>query len=243
MSAQRLTLIVVALLLAAQIALGAMTIDRHDYHDPLTQAPTRQVAHALSLGDHQFFFRQGVLTVTHAGGVGGETIILPDFDYHALASWFLLLDELDSRSTVVPFLAAYWYGHTPVVDDAALMVDYLATRAAHDPQNGWRWLVEAVYLARYKLDDLDLARQLASHAATSNQQNAPAYVKHLPAFIELDLGERDAAIVLLNALLEADPNMPEDEVNLLLYMIDRIETDAATETPAGGSDGGEMDGS
>ncbi len=239
--AQRLTLAVIVLLLAGQLALATQTIGRHDYHDPLTMAPPRQVANVLGLGDDQFFFRQGVLHITHAGATGGETIYLRDFDYDALVSWLILLDELDPRSGAAPFLAAYWYGRTPVVADAALMVDYLEARALADPETGWRWLVEAVYLARYRLNDVDRALALAELAADGKIENAPFYVQHLPAFIQLDLGERDAALVLLRALLEENPDLPEDELNLLFFMIDRIERDgsdaAAPDTTSGETDG------
>ncbi len=242
MAGQRLTLALIALLLAAQVALATQTIARHDIDDTLTIPPPRQVASVLALGDDQFFFRHGVLEITHAGVADGDTIYLRDFDYDVLVAWLFLLDELDPRSGVVPFLAAYWYGRTPVVADAALIVDYLEARALADPETGWRWLVEAVYLARYRLDDPDRALELAQLAADGKIENAPFYVQHLPAFIQLDLGERDAALVLLRALLEENPDLPEDELNLLFFMIDRIERDGRDGMAEPGAASGETDG-
>jgi tetratricopeptide (TPR) repeat protein len=233
----RAIVLVLLILFAAQIALASRTIAWRPAHEPIMTAPSRHAAGAIGLGDDQFFFRTGILKITHAGVTGGETIALRDFDYPALVSWFTLLDQLDPRSNAVPVLAAYWFGYTPIDADARLVVDYLVARSQTDRQTGWRWLVEAVYLARYRLNDPDLALELAHHAAQADLPNAPFYVRHLPAFIELQLGRREAAIVLLKALLEANPNLPEDQADLLLYMIGRIERDEAGGADAAGTDG------
>jgi hypothetical protein len=227
-SRARTTVPVLAVLFAAQVALASQTIAWRAPADAVAPAPEPGVVDVLGLGDRQFFFRQGLLTLTHADVAGGDPVALRDIDYPALLSWFNLLDRLDPRSSAVPALAAYWYAYTPNRTDSRLVVDYLVARGLSDRETGWRWLVEAVYLARYRLDDLDLALALAHLAARADQPNAPFYVRHLPAFVELQLGHREAALVLLEALLEAEPDLPVDQTGLLRLMIDRIEhTDAA----------------
>jgi tetratricopeptide (TPR) repeat protein len=234
MTRPRGIVVILVILLGAQLALASRTIAWRQGREPIAAAPTRSAVDALGLGDDQFFFRAGVLKLTHAGG---NAALLREFDYPALVSWFTLLDRLDLHSTAVPVLAAYWYAQTPDDGDARLVVDYLVARSQSDRETGWRWLVEAVYLARYRLNDLDLALKLANRAAHADLPNAPFYVRHLPAFVELQLGKRDAAIVLLKALLEANPNLPEDQASLLLYMIERIQRDETGGAAAGGTDG------
>jgi hypothetical protein len=235
MSGSRSLVIVLLVLFAGQVALASRTIAWHDVRIPIAPAPSLSVAHALGLGDDQFFFRQGVLTITHAGTADGSVASLRDLDYSALVSWFTLLDRLDIRSSAAPVLAAYWYGYTPDKKDGREIVDYLVSRSEMDRQTGWRWLVEAVYLARYHLNDLGLALDLANRAAEADLPNAPFYVHHLPAFIELQLGQRDAALVLLKALLESSPDLPQDPVDLLHLMIERI--GRADSSKNGGTDG------
>jgi len=221
--------LLLALPLAAQALVGVWLMERQAMAEVLPPPPTEAGAVASALGDGEFFFRNGVLKVLNVGVAGGELVPLKDLDYGELAAWFLLLDKLDARSTIVPYLAAYWYGHTPNRPDSRYIVDYLLERAEIDARHGWHWRVVAMYLARHKLQDLDLALGIAEDLAARDDPEAPYWVAHMPAFVLERMDEREAALILLVGILETKPDLSDEERDALLRAIDRLNNDTSGE--------------
>ena len=156
------------------------------------------------------------------GVTGGELVPMRELDYGDLTGWFSLLDSFDPRSLTVPYLAAYWYGFTPNTPDARYIIDYLLSRATFDAKHGWRWRVQAMYLAKHRLGDLELALSIAEDLAARDDPEAPYWVEHMPAFMLEGLGEREAALILLMSIMESTPDMSDDERDALNRAIERL---------------------
>lgn len=221
-------LALVAALLAAQVTVGFGLLDRRAQERTLAPPPTREVALASALGDGEFFFRTGLLKLINLGVTGGELVPMKELDYGDLTGWFYLLDSLDPRSVTVPSLAAYWYGFTPKTADSRYIIDYLLSRAEFDAHDGWRWRVQAMFFAKHRLGDLELALAIAQDLAARDDPEAPYWVEHMPAFMLEGLGENEAALILLVSIMESKPEMSGDERFALQIAIDRL-----TEEPSG----------
>ena len=230
MTPARANLAFLAFVLVAQVLVGFGLLDRRASQPALTPPPTREVAVASALGDGEFFFRNGALKMLNIGVGGGELVPMRDLDYADLTGWFSLLDSLDPRSLVVPYLAAYWYGFTPNTADARYIITYLLERAAQDEAYGWRWRVQAMFLAKHRLGDLRLALAIAEDLASRDDPQAPYWVKHMPAFMMESLGEREAALILLTGIMESKPDMSDDERDALNRAIERLNEEASGET-------------
>ena len=230
MTQARGNLAFLAFVLAAQVLVGYGLLDRRAASEALAPPPSHDVALASALGDGEFFFRKGVLMLANIGVSGGVLVPMKELDYADLTGWFSLLDSFDARSMAVPYLASYWYGFTPNTADSRHVIDYLLARAAIDPQEGWRWRVQAMFLAKHRLEDLDLALAIAQDLAGRDDPRAPFWVAHMPAFILNDMGESEAALILLGGIMESKPDMTDDERAILSEAIERLNQEMSGET-------------
>jgi hypothetical protein len=120
----------------------------------------------MSLGDAQFYFRVLAIQLQNAGDSFGRFTALKNYDYSLLKKWFLLLDTMDAKSSLIPSLAAYYYSSTQTVADNRYLVEYLEENFTHDPPKKWWWLSQAAFMAKYKLQDKDLAIRLVLPSAS-----------------------------------------------------------------------------
>ena len=183
--------------------------------------PTAKTVKTSALGDAQLGYRMSGLTLQHLGDEGGQVTPLADYDYDRLKQWLYSLYALDRRSDFAPMLAAYYFGGTPVPEDAMVIVDFLED-AGNDPYGEkWRWLVQAIYLSRYKGEDTTRALELAEKlsALYDANQDMPLWTLQMPAFILEARGESAAARALLQSILQTTPGLTANEIN---FIEDRI---------------------
>lgn len=193
-------------------------------------APSVESAALMSLGDKQLAYRSYASFLQNFGNVDGRSLSLTDYNYETLGDWFILTDQLDPRSDVVPMIAAYYYG--AVTDPSKLdpVLDYLSVVGQRPEGHKWRWLGHAVYLARHQQKDNDKALELAYQLAANKNPNLAAWAKQMPVFILRDQGDSDLAYkIMLNILISNVDTMHADEIN---YMKDYICNTLLKETQA-----------
>jgi hypothetical protein len=183
--------------------------------------PPAALAPLLTLGDDQLFYRATAFGLQNMGDGGGRTTPLAAYDYGRLDGWFRLLDRLDPAASYAPTLAGWYFGQTSRPADLRRIVAYLSAIGARDPAHNWRWLAQAVYLARHRLHDVPLALGIARHLAGLAGTQAPLWVRQMPAFVLAEVGEREAARDLLETILATDPNLPDDERAFMRRLIDQ----------------------
>lgn len=182
--------------------------------------PSRAGAGLGSLGDLQLAYRAYGLMLQNLGSTGGRTEPLKNYDYERLKDWFLLTWLLDNRSNYVPYLAAYYFGAVPVPQKLSPLVEYLEVVGLEPRDEKWRWMAQAVYLARYEMKDMDRALSLANKLAANPDPTMPIWARQMPAFVQSARGDKQAAYeIMLNILKTEGDKMPIQEVN---FMIDYI---------------------
>ena len=177
----------------------------------LPRLPKTQEMELLALGDKEFLFRYFTLSLQNAGDLCGKTTPLNQYDYALLHRWFLTLDELNHTSNWQPFLAAYNYSLSQNPKDAKIMVDYLRKHAKKLPQNKWRWLAHAVYIAKHRAKDLDLALEVALELSNLDEPNVPLWARQLSAFVSKEKGDFSLAKKIMLGILATDKNISENE--------------------------------
>lgn len=194
--------------------------------------PSAFGASAGTLGDRQMAYRVGALMLQNFGDMGGRTTSLKDYNFEQLGQWFMLEDALDPRAVHVPYIAAFYYGGSQDGKKLRPLIDYLAyigqREDVHERQGyqNWRWMGQAVYLARFRLGDLNLALKLANELAASYKPGMPGWTKQMPVFVTEAQGDKKAAYALMVSILKDDAkNMQKAEVNFMLsYICQRILT-------------------
>ncbi|MEI7668890.1 MAG: hypothetical protein WCJ33_02260 [Pseudomonadota bacterium] len=180
--------------------------------------PGRVAVKALSFGDEEFYFRLLALDIQNAGDTFGRFTALYQYDFKKLYAWFNLLDLLDNQSDYMPFTASYYFSQTQNVPDVRYVVDYLYQHSATRPDKKYWWLAQAVYLAQHKLKDNELAVKIA--APLEHADNAPFWVRQLPAFVHESRGEMSDALRIIEHIQQNSKDIPEGELRFMKYFVD-----------------------
>lgn len=187
--------------------------------------PSRTGALMMTLGDIELSFRLGALALQSLGDGGGQVSAMKDYDYPKLGKWFWLLNELDPASDHVPMLAAYYFGASQEPKDVAVLVDYLGTVGQSPYGSKWRWLVQAVLMARHKMDDLDLALDLATKLSKMQpvDDTLPHWARQMPAFVLAARGDKeDARRVIEDMLLTSERFHPNEVRFMQSYLVEEL---------------------
>lgn len=187
-------------------------------------APSERAATMSMLGDPQLAYRAIGIMLQNLGDSGGRTTALKDYNYTRLGRWFIVQEELDPVSNYTPLLAAFYFGATEDVDDLGPVIDYLARVGESSHSSKWRWLAQAIYLSRFKQNDLDKALKLSYRLAALYRPGMPAWVVQMPTFILAQKGDQEAAYDLAIQILQGDTsNMHPNEINFMReYICTRI---------------------
>ncbi len=188
--------------------------------------PSLTGALLATLGDPQFAYRLYGLTLQNMGDTGGKSIRLADFDYEALSEWFLLQHKLDPKSDFTPLLAGNVFGGSQDPDKLQPLIDYLEQAAGDGQGEKWRFMARAVYLARYRKNDLDQAMTLATKLSSYKNRNMPSWAYQLPVYILNAKGEKQAAYeMMINLLKTESEHLHPNEVNsTIVYICEQILT-------------------
>jgi hypothetical protein len=200
-----------------QLGFWDLTRDKLPDMGIVPDVPGQTAVKALSFGDEQFYFRILALDLQNAGDTFGRFTELYKYDFKKLYAWFILLDTLDNQSGYIPFLASYYFAQTQHVPDVRYVVDYLYEHSKDTPEKNYWWLAQAAYLADHKLKDNDLALKVAS--PLENAQNAPLWVRQLPAFVHEKRGEMDDAKRIIENIQENTKDIPPGELNFMTYFV------------------------
>ncbi len=207
-----------AIILMAQLGFWADVRTRLPDMTIVPDVPGKEALQVMSFGDEEFLFRTMAMRLSNAGDTFGRFTALYKYDLHKIYLWFTLLDFFNTRSDVLPSMAAYYFSQTQKVSDVRYMVDYLYEHSAPRIQDKWWWMAQGVYLASHKLKDNDLALKLAK--PLTEARDVPLWVNQLPAFIYEKQGEFDAALAIMESILEHTPDIDPGELRYMKYFID-----------------------
>lgn len=188
-------------------------------------APSAESASLMTLGDKQFAYRSFALFLQNLGDAGGQARALKEYDYNHLSQWLWLEDKLDPVSNFIPALAGYYFSAAQDPKMLDPIIDYLEEIGSRSGPQKWRWLGQAVYLARFVQHDYDKAMRLAEKLAALDYPDMPTWTDQMPAFVSLQQGNREAAYQLMLNVLQSDRTLQAAEINSMrAYICDRVLT-------------------
>lgn len=187
-------------------------------------APELKYAASYGVGDSSFSYRLNGLMVQNLGDTGGRVTALKDYDYDSLAQWFFVQDSLDPHSSYMPYLAAYYFSAVQNPEKFRPIIDYLKEVGQRPEGEKWRWLAQAVFMARFKMNDMDLALELAEVLAQSEAEDVPAWARQMPVFVLNAKGNKMGAYALMLQILKtgADKMHPNEISEMKKYICTRI---------------------
>ena len=209
-----------------QLFFWKKTENLHASFDIVPPAPSAYLVSAISLGDKEFLFRILATRLQNSGDIFAGFIALKNYDYSRVYQWMKSLDELNSRSNLVPSMATYYYAQTQKTEDTQYIVNYLDEHASKNLDEKWWWEFQAILIAKSNLKNLDLALELAYKLSNNNSKTAPLWTKQMPAFIYAERNEKNddcLAFGIIEKLIQENENgtrqLSAQEMNMMRYFI------------------------
>ncbi len=156
----------------------------------------------------------------------GVSIPFRELDYDNLVRWLNRIVTLDPLSAHPLLLASQVYSQVPDGARQRIILDFVFDKFREDPVRRWRWLAHASIIARHRLGDAQLALTYARAIATeANDPAVPSWARQMHIFLLEDLGEHEAAKILLGGLLASGTVTDANEARFLMERLKALESD------------------
>ena len=169
-------------------------------YEPLLPPPSRDVLQVLALGEQAMASRVLSLWLQAHDTQAGYSAPLRELDYDEVALWLQRALELDPRSQYPLLAATRIYAAVADAPRRRRMLDFVEAQFLLLPDERWRWMAEAAIIAKHRLHDLPLALRY-SQALQAHAPRAPAWAREMSIAVLEDMGELEAARVLIGGLL------------------------------------------
>ncbi len=179
--------------------------------------PGRAAVHALAFGDNEFFFRVLAFNLQNAGDTYGRFTSLRHYDMRKLYHWWMLLDELNPKSDMLPAMATYYFAQTQNKADVRYIVDYLYAHATRDVPDKWWWLMQSIYLSQHKLEDMELALKVSQPMVNPD---VPAFAQQMAAVVREKRGEFEDALAIMETIRDNAKQITEADLKYMTYFIE-----------------------
>jgi hypothetical protein len=208
-------LAVLGLALVGQLVFWQQTAALRPDYEIIPVPPSPLAVSAMAFGDRQGLYRLLAHELQDFGDTGGRVTPLLNYDYDRVLTWLRVLDGLDDRSDYSLALASYLFGQISDPRRASMMAGYVRDRAMLDPVRNWRWLAQAVYIARHHAHDMRMALVIARDLAAVPDPSLPMWTRQMPAFVLAGVGDTEAARDLMGAILGSSSNISPEERNFM----------------------------
>ncbi len=200
-----------------QTMFWAKTNDNLPKMTVVPDVPREQVLDTIAFGDKQFLYRLIAFQMGNLGDSFGRNTALRDYDLSKVKQWFIRLYDFDNKSNLLPSLASYYFSQTQDKPQVIHMVEYLQFFTKDRPDKWW-WQAQAAYLAMHKLEDNDLALEIAKPLKT--MEGIPMWARQTAAFVYEKKGEMDSALDIMENILENAEEIPPSELNFMKYFVE-----------------------
>lgn len=196
---------------------------------PLPAPPSHATLAVLAAGEPRVLARALMLWLQSFDYQPGISIPYRELDYARLEAWLERVLALDPAFQYPLLAASRLYAEVPDPDRQRRMLAFVARHFDADPTRRWPWMAHAVYVAKHRLGDLRYALELATRLARAPAEaNVPGWARQMPVFVLEDLGEVEAAKVLLGGLLDSGEVTDAHERRFLARRLAELEARTAT---------------
>ncbi len=170
----------------------------------LSAPPKATLIRLGSLDDPVFAAKLVMLWLQAFDNQPGVSIPLKDLDYKHVGQWLDLILALDYKMQYPLLAAIRFYAEVPDENKQRQMIQYVTRKFMEHPNQRWPAMAHAVYIAKYRIKDPQLAVQCARlirQYATSN--SVPFWAKQMEIFVLEDMGELESSKILIGGLLDS----------------------------------------
>lgn len=226
----RSVIVFVAAALFLQIALQALQPAPSARADALDEPPKAATMRALAFGEPITFAALLTLYLQAFDNQPGVSIPFTQLDYRRVRAWLETILELDPASQYPLLMASQLYGQVPDPVRQRQMCEFVRLQFDADPNARWRWLAHCAIMAKHRLRDPKLALAYAE-AIAQHATQAPNWARQMHIFVLEDMGEAEAAAILLGGLLASGEVTDPQESYFLMQRLEGLK-DVEKSSPA-----------
>jgi hypothetical protein len=152
-------------------------------------------------------------------------------DYSAVEAWLERALELDPEAQYPLMMAAHLYAQVPDEAKQRRMLAFVHREFLRDPDRRWRWLAHAALVAKHRLKDMPLALAYANDISRE-ALGAASWARQMRIFILEDMGEPQAAAVLLGGLLASGEVRDSAEIRFLTERLEVLKSAEKSSKPS-----------
>jgi hypothetical protein len=230
-SVPRPVLIVLSVALCLQIAWQGMRPAPSARAEALGEPIDSSVLRPLALGEPIALAQMLTLYLQAFDNQPGVSIPFRELDYGRVISWLYAILDLDPVGQYPLLMASQIYSQVPDPARQRRMCDFVHDQFDRDPDRRWRWLAQCAITAKHELHDPRLALSYAD-AITARAQHASGWARQMRIFILADLGELDAAKVLLGGLLASGEVSDPKEIHFLTERLKQMTAAGKSSPPS-----------
>ena len=198
--------------------------------EALEAPPPAAVLRAASLGEPIAFAQLLTLQLQAYDNQPGISIPFIELDYGRVKAWLASILQLDPAGQYPLMMAAHLYGQVPDPRRQREMCDFVRREFSADPNRRWRWLAHCAIMAKHRLRDMRLALSYAE-AITREARQASGWARQMQVFLLEDMGEREAATVLLGGLLASGEVTDSNEIHFLTQRLEELKAAGNSSAP------------
>ena len=221
--------LMLAAALALQIGWHAWRPDARAEAQQLGPVPAASALRLAAFGDREALAKVLMLQLLTHDSQPGVHIPFTDLDYERVAGRLDAIVDLDPRADSPLLAAARLYGSVSDPARQRTMFDLVHRRFLEAPDRRWPWLAHAAVMAKHRLADpalaLRYARAVTEHATGSH---VPAWVRDMSALFAEEMGELEAARILVGGLIHSGRVTDPSEIRFLGARLEEIEGRAGT---------------
>ena len=228
----RFATLTLAAALCALVAWQALTPKPLARASGLGSPPHEATLRAASLGEPIALAHALTLYLQAFDNQPGISVPYRDLDYAAVEAWLGRALALDPKGQYPLMMAAHLYGQVSDEPRQRRMFEFVHREFLKDPDRRWRWLAHAAILAKHRLRDMPLALRYAEDIARHSSA-ALGWARQMRIFILEDMGETEAAAVLLGGLLAGGEVTDSAEIRFLTERLEKLKNAEKSSMPSG----------
>ncbi len=219
----RRVLALLAVALCVQIGWHALQPKPSARADALENPPPLTALRGVAMGEPIALAQVLTLYLQAFDNQPGISVPFLELDYARVRSWLARILELDPLEQYPLMMAAHLYGQVPDSGKQREMCEFVRRQFSADPNRRWRWLAHCAIMAKHRLHDIRLALSYAE-AITREARLASGWARQMQVFILEDLGEQEAATVLLGGLLASGEVIEPAEIRFLTQRLEELKS-------------------
>ena len=199
--------------------------------EALDVPPATTMLRPLALGEPIALAQLLTLYLQAFDNQPGVSIPFLDLDYSRVTAWLDTILALDPVGQYPLLMASQVYGQVPSQTKQRSMCEFVRRQFELDPDRRWRWLAHCAIMAKHRLHDTALALAYAD-AIARRARHASNWARQMRIFILDDLGEVEAATVLLGGLLASGEVTEPKEIHFLTERLEKLKDAGKSSLPS-----------